>query len=99
MLGLLGTATGLLGLGLGLLGAAPGLLELALGLLLWDAGDWGVGAAGQLHRPHVLAQKPLGFAGLVLVMKPAEHCPKPFCNAEQTGVSIQSLSAMYSRLR
>lgn len=106
MLGLLGTATGLLGLDLGLfvavpglLGPAPGLLELALGLLLWDAGDWGAGAAGQLHRSHVLAQKPLRFVGLVLVMKPAEHCPKPFCIAEQTGVSIQSLTAMYSRLR
>ena len=85
VLELLGSATGLLGLGLGLFELATGLLELALGLLLWDDGDWGLGAAEQLHRPHVFAQKPLVFVGLVFVMKPAEHCPKPFCIAEQTG--------------
>ena len=71
-----------------LFGPAPGLL---VGLLLWDAGDRSLRAAGQLQRPHVFAQRPLGFVGLVLVMKSAEHCPKPFCIAEQTEVCIQSL--------
>lgn len=55
-LGLFTVVAGLLVLALGLFEVVPGLVELALGLLPWDDGDWEVGVAGQLHRPHVLAQ-------------------------------------------
>ena len=59
--GLLGTACGLATVTAGLFGVVPGVLE-------------GV-AEAQLQRPHVLAQKPFGFAELVVSMKEAEHWP------------------------
>lgn len=74
---------GLLGPVLGLLGPVLGLFA---GLLAPDAEDGEAGAtvsAVHLHRPQVDAQKPFGFAELVLVIKLAEQAPKPFCIAEQ----------------
>ncbi|KAL3147794.1 hypothetical protein ABBQ32_002523 [Trebouxia sp. C0010 RCD-2024] len=85
---------GLLGPVLGLLGPVLGLFA---GLLAPDAEDGEAGAtvsAVHLHRPQVDAQKPFGFAELVLVIKLAEQAPKPFCIAEQRECAQKPLVAI-----